>query len=130
VNTVAVRYKAMCRQIVAEARAGNGAGSVPLLRVAMIAMPELFLPSDAEPATVAGVVAEFQERWRRILDLPPAVQRHHLTSERIAGKVAREFATGPGLWSGARIHSPDIMIAAASPKAVGRGECQLVLGKL
>jgi len=131
VNTVAARYRALFWRIASQAPSGNGTRGVPLLSAAVMAMPELFLPSDGlEPATVAGVVAEFQERWRRILSVPPGVRRHHVTSGAVAGQVAREFATGPPLWSGAKVHSLDIMIAAPDPDAVARGECQFVLGKL
>lgn len=131
VNTVAARYRALFRHIVSQARTGNGTKGVPLLGVVVMAMPELFLPSDGgEPTTVAEVVAEFQERWRRILAIPPGVRRHHVASDVVAEQIAREFATGPALWSGARLHSPDILIAASGPAAVARGDCQLILGKL
>lgn len=131
VNTVAARYRALFWQIASQARSGNGTRGVPLLPAALVAMPELFLPSGGlEPAIVAGVVAEFQERWHRVLGIPSGVRRHHVTSGAVAGRVAREFATGPPPWDGAKVHSLDILIAAATPGAVTRGECQFVLGKL
>jgi hypothetical protein len=130
-NTIAARYLAVFRHMAGQASAHNGAGGVPLLRLAVMAMPELFLPSDGrEPATVAQVVAEFQQRWRRILAVPPGVRHHHVASDVVAQCVAREFATGPALWSSARLHSADVMIAAVGHEAVARGECQFVLGKL
>jgi hypothetical protein len=131
VNTVAARYLALFWRIASQARSGNGTRGIPLLSAAVTAMPELFMPSDGlEAMTVAGVVAEFQERWRRILNVPPGVRRHHVTSGAVAEQVAQEFATGPPLWSGAKVHSLSIMIAATDPDAVTRGDCQFVLGEL
>lgn len=45
-------------------------------------------------------------------------------------RAAREFAAAPPLFSCARWHSPDIMIAAESAEAVARGDLQFVLGEL
>jgi hypothetical protein len=130
-NTIAARYLALFRHMAGQVFARNGAGGVPLLRLAVMAMPELFLPSDGrEPATVAQVVAEFQERWRRILAVPPGVRHHQVDCDVVAQRVAGEFATGPALWSSARLHSADVMIAAAGHEAVARGECQFIFGKL
>lgn len=131
VNTVAVRYLASFRRLAGQVVAGNGSHGIPLLQVAVKAMPELFLPTDGrEPAIVADVVAEFQERWRRILAIPPQARRHRAASDVIAERVAREFATGPAMWSGARLHTVDIMIAASGEEAIARGDCQFVLNKL
>ncbi len=131
VNTIAARYLALSRRLADQAVNGNGAKGIPLLHVAVMAMPELFLPSDGrEPTTVAEVVADFQARWRRILAIPPGARRHHVASDSIAEQVAREFATGPAMWSGGRLHSADIMIAAPSEEAIARGDFQFVLGQL
>ena len=131
VNTVAARYLAVFRRLAGQAAAGNGTRGIPLLEMAVKAMPELFLPAGGrEPAIVAEVVAEFQERWRRILAIPPGTRRHDAVSDVIAERVAREFATGPAMWSGARVHSVDIMIAASGEEAIARGDCRFVLNKL
>lgn len=131
VNAIASRYLEVFRHITIQARHGNGTSGVPLLAAAVTAMPELFQPSDGrEPAMVAEVVAELQERWRRVLRVPPGVRRHQVTSSAIAEQAAREFAMGSPLWSGGVMYSLDIMIAASDPDAVARGECDLVLGRL
>jgi hypothetical protein len=131
VNTVAARYLELCRRIVGRTSAGHGTRRVPLPQLAVMAMPELFLPSDGrEPPTVADAVAEFQERWRRILAIPPGTRHYRVASHLITEQVAREFATGPALWSGASRHSADLMIAADGTDAIARGEFQFVLGKL
>lgn len=131
VNTVAANYLASFRRLISQAAGGNGIRRVPLLQVAVMAMPEAFLPSGGhEPAVVAEAVAEFQARWHRILAIPPGVRRHHVASAEIAAQAAREFATGPAAWSGARVHSADIMIAAAGVEAIARRECEFVLSKL
>lgn len=130
-NTVAERYLAICLRMFDREVASSGGHTVPLMRLLTTAMPEaLYTSGYPESEIVDDVVAEFRRRWGRALDLPPGGRRHRTTADAIAGRVAREFATGPPLWSGARRHSPDVMIAADGPGAVARGEYDFVLGEL
>jgi hypothetical protein len=133
-NTVAQRYQAMCLQVL-DRHAGRTGGSMPLLHLLTTTMPEVVLLSSgtAEPEAVKAVVDDLQRRWQRVLDLPSdgrAHRHHHVSAEAIAQRVAREFATGPAMWSGAHWHSPDIFIAADGPEAVARDDFDFVLGEL
>jgi hypothetical protein len=53
-----------------------------------------------------------------------------VSADAIAARTAECFPARPVAWSGARQHSPDIMIAAASPAEVQRGNFLLVLGEI
>ena len=75
-------------------------------------------------------MAELQRRWAHVLGPPQSPSRHQVSADAIAAKVAECFPACPVAWSGARQHSPDIMIAAASPAEVERGNFLLVLGEL
>lgn len=77
-----------------------------------------------------AVLADFQQRWAKVLSLPSGQRRVHYRSEHLRARVLAAFdAPRPG-WSLARYHSPDIMICASSVAAVERGEYQFVLGEL
>lgn len=130
-GAVAAEYRDRFLRVVRQTRSGNGTKTVPLLPAAARVMPELFRPSSGlEPAPVAGMVAEFQRRWHEILAVPAGVRHHHVTSAAIAGQVARQFAAGSAPWSGARVHSADIMIATPDASAAARDGCPLVLDTL
>jgi hypothetical protein len=79
---------------------------------------------------VQAAVTEFQRRWRRVLTWDAGQSRHHVTAGALAGPVAREFGAATVPWRSAAHHSPDVLIAAPGPQAVGRGEFLLVLGEL
>ncbi|HXL91457.1 MAG TPA: hypothetical protein VN969_21125 [Streptosporangiaceae bacterium] len=66
-----------------------------------------------------------QRRWRQVLGPWASASRHQ-----VSAKAAECFPWRPAPWSGARQHSPDIMIAAASPDEVERGNFVLVLGEI
>jgi len=135
-NTIAERYRAKAVRLLDRELARTGSRSMPLLSLLMAVMPEAgqFASGNRDSEIVDVSVAEFQQRWCRVLDLPLDVfdrtRRHHVSADAIAERAAREFVTGPPLWSGARWYSPDIMIAADSAAAVARGELDFVLGEL
>ncbi|MFC8452113.1 lantibiotic dehydratase [Kitasatospora sp. NPDC057223] len=85
----------------------------------------------AAVADAAGLQAEFERRWQRILPAYEGVRRVTVTGAAIAGPVAEAFgpAGAPG-WTAARYVSPDVMIAAEDAAAIGRGEFSLTLGEL
>ena len=78
----------------------------------------------------AASVAELQRRWQQVLGPPSSPSRHQVSADAIAARAAECFPAHPVAWSAARQHSPDIMIAAASPGEVERGNFLLVLGEL
>jgi hypothetical protein len=128
-NTLGERYEARARTLLD----GTGRDSMPLTHILAAVLPELLQPgvTSTDSPIVDEVVADFQARWHRVLDLPePGPRRHAVTADGIAGRAAREFATGPPRWSGARLHSPDLMVAADDLDALARGDVDVVLGEL
>jgi hypothetical protein len=90
--------------------------------------PLLYDMQSVRPAD--SVPPLFEERWAQVLGLPREGQQLQYTSAELLPRVRDAFdARGPG-WLQARHHSPDVMIAAASPEAVNRGDYQFVLGEM
>lgn len=76
------------------------------------------------------LIEMFQERWATILPFSEEQHRVQFASADLAPSIIAMFdAPGPG-WHGARYHSPDILISAASPEAIKAGDYQIVLGEL
>jgi len=75
-------------------------------------------------------VLEFQDRWSRVLSIPPDQRRVEYTSEQLRPLVEDAFtAPGPG-WRSGLYHSPDVMIVAPGIDAIRRGEYEMVMGEL
>ncbi len=134
-NAIGERYRAEAVRLLDRASARSGRPAMPLLRLLTSLLPEMgrLAETDTEFTIVDEVVAGFQDRWGRVLDLPPAdaaVRRHRMPADLVAARAAREFATGPPLWSTAAWSSPDLLIGAADPAAVARGDAEFVLGEL
>ena len=85
---------------------------------------------DVVLAEAAASVAELQRRWSDILRLPPDTRRHHLSVTDIAAAVHEQFAAASAPWLSGRIHSPDMMIAAADIESISRGDYTWVLGEM
>jgi hypothetical protein len=96
-----------------------------------MASPSLHTHSRREPGELAAAsLAELQRRWAQVLGPPQSASRHQVSADAIAARAAECFPARPVAWSGARQHSPDIMIAAACPAEVERGHFLLVLGEI
>jgi hypothetical protein len=87
------------------------------------------LHSD-QPRLTNAVKQMFQERWAQVLDTTEGQHQHSYTSSELWPRVAAAFAAPWPGWQSARYHSPDIMIAAASPEAIRQDQYQLVMGEL
>jgi len=72
----------------------------------------------------------FQQRWAKILSLPPGVRHVQLSSEELRPRVKAQFNAPDSGWKSVVYHSPDLMIAASSVEAIKRGDYQLVLGEM
>jgi hypothetical protein len=123
-------YRALFLALYQDEAARGGSADVPLGHLIARAAPSLTASGRDLPAPVRAAAGEFQRRWRRILDWPAGASRHGVSCAAVAAGVAREFGGAAPRWRAAVHHSPDIMIAAASPEAVRRGEFLLVLGEL
>ncbi|MFI0165562.1 lantibiotic dehydratase [Streptomyces sp. NPDC017095] len=128
-SALAARVTERVTEVYERLRAGTGPGRpVDLAAFWFACMPVLH---GAAVADAAGLQAEFERRWQRILPASQGVRRVTVAGADIAGRVAEVFgpAAAPG-WTAARYVSPDVMIAAADAADVERGEFHLVLGEL
>jgi hypothetical protein len=131
VNDITVRYREMFGQLLDREMTRAGGQSVPLQRLLTLASPHLFFQSGHAISDLAAAgTAELQRRWRDLLGPISSGRRHQVRADAIAARARQAFAGRPVSWSAALQHSPDIMIAAASPGEVQRGNFVLVLGEL
>jgi len=105
-------------------------GRLPLSQLLGMATRHLVARNGGFPEPVADVVSRLQAKWARILQVPDGVRRHEVTVSEIRDAVRREFPATTPMWSTARHHSPDLMIAAAGVEAIRRGEFSVVMGEL
>ncbi|MEU9919212.1 lantibiotic dehydratase [Streptomyces sp. NPDC051001] len=103
---------------------------VPLEKLVSAATPDLAFAFRSAPPLVSRLTEEFRARWSRVLRTPDGVREHTVQAAEIAARVREEFPAAPAAWSSARYHAPDLMIAAASPEAVARGDFHMVLGEI
>jgi hypothetical protein len=131
VNDITDRYRVLFAELLDGESARAGGAPVPLQRLLTVAAPYLSIPGGRGVSELtAASVAELQRRWQQVLGPPSSPSRHQVSADAIAAKVAECFPGRPVAWSSARQHSPDIMIAAASPADVERGNFLLVLGEV
>ncbi|MFU8874621.1 lantibiotic dehydratase [Micromonospora sp. SL4-19] len=106
-----------------------GDGPVRLADVWAPAQGMLLAPDGPLHRAAAGLTARCRELFG-LADVPPGQAELNLRSADLAARAAELFAApGPG-WPSARIHSPDVQIAAADLDALNRGDFLLVLGEL
>lgn len=91
------------------------------------AMPHLV--GEKSPV-ITALEHEFRRKWERILNSSPQARRVEYSSQELEDVVRKEFPSRDAGWTGGRYHCPDVMIAAASPEAVQRGDYVLVLGEM
>ena len=131
VNEITDRYRVLFAELLDREMARAGGAPVPLQRLLTVASPYLYTAADRGVGEVAAAsIAELQRRWEEVLGPPSSARRHQVSAAAISARAAECFPARPVTWSGARQHSPDIMIAAASPGEVQRGNFLLVLGEI
>lgn len=131
VNDITDRYRVCFADLLDRESARAGGGPVPLQRLLTAASPYLYTHGSRGVGELARAgMAELQRRWQQVLGPPQSASRHQVSADAISARAAEWFPPGPVAWSGARQHSPDIMIAAASPGDVERGDFLLVLGEI
>ncbi|MEV0728190.1 lantibiotic dehydratase [Polymorphospora sp. NPDC050346] len=129
VGHAATRYRALFDTIYDQYVSRTGDRGMPLGALVGRATPNLFFSLRETPPPVAAAAAELQQRWARVLRVPPGVRRHAVRIEDITAAGAAEFPGGPPPWPAARHHTPDVMLAA-DPDALERGDYHWVLGEL
>jgi hypothetical protein len=129
VNEITDRYRKYFADLLDREMARAGGAPVPLQRLLTRAAPYLHT-AGGRGELAAASIAELQRRWQQVLGPPSSARRHQVSADAISARAAECFPGRPVTWSGARQHSPDIMIAAASPGEVERGNFLLVLGEI
>ncbi|HEY2505086.1 MAG TPA: hypothetical protein VGI58_01100, partial [Streptosporangiaceae bacterium] len=131
VNDIAAGYRVLFAELLDREIDRAGGAPVPLQRLLIAASPHLIFTQGRELSEIgAASAAELQRRWQKVLGPPQSASRHQVSAAAISARAAECFPGSPVVWSHARQHSPDIMIAAASPGDVQRGNFLLVLGEI
>jgi hypothetical protein len=130
VNDITDRYRVYFADLLDREMARAGGAPVPLQRLLTRAAPYLYGMQGVVGELATASVAELQRRWEKVLGPPSSARRHQVSAAAISARAAECFPPRPAAWSGARQHAPDIMIAAASPGEVERGNFLLVLGEI
>ncbi|MFF2408071.1 lantibiotic dehydratase [Streptomyces sp. NPDC058092] len=129
-HALASAYRQALREVYADLCADLGTREVPLGDLRYLAHG-LFFGAGRRP--VDDVVAAFAGRWAELTggtEPAPGTRRVRLRSAELSARAAELFdAPGPG-WSTARIHSPDLQIAAPSLEKLAAGDYTVVLGEL
>lgn len=81
-------------------------------------------------STVHVVAAEYRSKWRALLPIDPAVRLVRVGADALTASVAQAFAAPHPGWPMARVHNPDILIAAAGTEALARGDYRALLGEV
>ncbi len=89
---------------------------------------ELF-PTNHRAELVARANEELQRKWTEIIPIGDDRNRVELTCAQLAAAVEAAFAAPHPGWPGARHHSPDLMIEAASADDIRAGRGTYVLGE-
>jgi hypothetical protein len=136
-DALALRFTSVAEELLVRDLATSGQDGMPLARLLMSFLPEMSVleQADAPSAIVDAVVADLQDRWRRVLAVPgeagDAGSGHlHFSSAELADRVAAEFPAGRPAWPDAEWHSPDVMVAARDAAALAAGDVDVVLGEL
>jgi hypothetical protein len=131
VNEITAGYRVLFAELLDRESARAGGAPVPLGRLLTVASAHLASAGARSQSEIAAAcIAELQRRWQKVLGPPSSARGHQVRADAISARAAECFPGHPVAWSGARQHSPDIMIAAASPAEVQRGNFLLVLGEL
>src|ERR1019366_3093758 len=130
VQATAAQYERLFLDLFERARARHGTDSLPVAAMLSLATPYMFRAFRHTPEPVRGPLAEMQQRWAKVLDLPQDTACNQFATADIAERVRAAFPASRTPWSTAIRHSPDVMIAARDVDAVNRGEVLFVLGEL
>jgi hypothetical protein len=123
---IAKRYRAVFEALFQEL--AQGAPSVSFFRFWDQATQHFTGHGRKAAPLIEDIVAELQARWASVLGL--TTETLDVPVDEIAARVAEVFAAPHPGWPSARMHSPDLMVAAESVEAIARGEFVVVAGEL
>jgi Lantibiotic dehydratase, N terminus len=81
-------------------------------------------------STIQQVAARYREKWQNLLLIDPLHHVVRLDAVRLAAAVATEFSAPYPGWPLARVHNPDVLIAARDHRELANGQCTVVLGEV
>lgn len=79
-------------------------------------------------STIQDTAQQYRQKWSRLLALDPRRSIVRVNAEDLLAAVRTEFSAPHPGWPMARVHNPDVLIAATSDAALAAGQCTLVLG--
>jgi hypothetical protein len=125
---IAGLYRDAFQKIHADLAAKTDRGYVDLLQFWTVSEALLL---DPKKRLSHRVMPELQRRWSEILGEMP-LEKHCIKyrSDELKARAEEVFAAPRPGWQLARYHSPDVMIAASNPEAIGRGDYVFVLGEV
>jgi hypothetical protein len=127
-HQIAEIYRRVLHKIYSELASRGGSPLVDAAGFWLQIQPLVFGTTSERP--IDELEPLLHERWARVLSIQPDQRRIHYTAEWLRPRVLEIFdAPRPG-WTGARQHSPDLMISAASAEAIRRGDYLLAIGEL
>jgi len=126
-NELATAYESALHTLFSELRVGTGNISLADMWDAGL---DLFWGSGPKPRD--EVMGRFASRWAAMLGLDSSgvPRRADFTSGQLLALLPDYFPCERPGWSLARIHSPDLHLCAASSRAIGDGDCEVVLGEM
>lgn len=123
----AARYRKILRDLYQKLAWKAGTATLPLVDCWLQLQPMLF---NNRASPLEAITPVFQQRWERILAIPPGERRVCYQTDTLRPRVSAEFAAPRPGWQFARYHSPDVLIAASSIDAICRDDYELVMGEL
>ncbi|MFG1891657.1 lantibiotic dehydratase [Micromonospora sp. NPDC049051] len=123
---IARGYRSLVGELLAQ-EPDQSADGYPLPRLLAQLAPTF---QDSTTGPTGAAARELRRRWTEILAPQPMAGPVTYSSQELRDKVLTAFpATAPG-WPTARWHSPDLMLAAASPEDLRDGRWLAVLGEV
>jgi hypothetical protein len=127
VGRAAERYEQVLHDLFDQCAGRSGSEPVPAASLLAATTPHFM---GHNPRPLADALAEFQQRWARILSVPPGARHHNVTVESIAPAVRTAFPPISPRWAAAVHHSPDLLIGASGAGPWPVEDLTLVLGEL
>jgi hypothetical protein len=81
-------------------------------------------------SAIQDVAAQYRAKWLRLMAIDPVQRTVRFDAVDLVGAVKTTFAAPHPGWPMARVHNPDVLIAAESHAELARGNFTLVLGEV
>ena len=124
---VAQVYQEKLLAIYSEVSRATGTASVDAALCWAQAAPFFF---ESSATLMDPLQDEFRDKWERVLQIGENQSTLHFTCDELRPRLLREFPPSLPGWTGARYHSPDIMLAADDGEAIRDGRYAFVLGEV